>query len=310
VAAPPEPATPAVDPDLIAALAAPVAGFAESRPEQPPELAPAPAIKKTRAIVRTKPTRRLEPGDLVCAVCGEGNAPTRNFCSRCGESLADAGVVRLVWWRRIFRRRKKKLPVGTRPGAKGTREHRSGQTRHVLRRLRAALVVLGVFLGLIFIVYPPFRATVVDNVVALYRKIVPTMEPVRPSVVQAISAVPGHGPTLLVDTYKDTYWEAQAGGAKPKITFRFDDSVLLRSIILYSGSADSFAKDGRPSILRVTYNTGRSENITPQDSSQGQTIQLKNTTLVTTVTLEVVDVYNGTDRDTVAMSEVEFFALK
>ena len=305
-----EPETPAVDPELVAALAAPVAGFAEARPEQPPELAPAPAIKKTRAVVRTKPTRRLEPGDLVCAICGEGNAPTRNFCSRCGESLADAGVVRLVWWRRIFRRRKKKLPAGTRPGAKGTREHRSGVTLHALRKFRAVVLVVGMIIGLLFVLYPPFRATVVDNATALYRKIVPTMDPVRPSVVQSATASSGHGPNLLVDTYKDTYWITPLGREKPKITFRFDNSVLLRNIIMYSGSADSFAKDGRPSIIRITYNNGKSETITPQDSSAQQTIQLKNTTLVTSVTMEVVDVYNGTDRDTVAISELEFFALK
>lgn len=305
-----QPATPVVDPDLVAALAAPVAGFAEARPEQPPELAPAPAIKKTRAIVRTKPTRRLEPGDLVCAVCGEGNAPTRNFCSRCGESLADAGVVRLVWWRRIFRRRKKKLPVGTRPGAKGTREHRSGQALHALRKFRAVVLVVGMLVGMLFVLYPPFRATVIDNATALYRKIVPTMDPVRPSVVQSATASPGHGPNLVVDTYKDTYWITPVGTENPKITFRFDSSVLLRNIIMYSGSADSFAKDGRPSILRVTYNTGKSETVTPQDSSAQQTLQLKNTTLVSSVTLEVVDVYNGTDRNTVAISELEFFALK
>ncbi|TDQ00784.1 NADase-type glycan-binding domain-containing protein [Labedaea rhizosphaerae] len=310
VAAPEQAAKPTVDPELVASLAVPVSGLAEARPEQPPEVAPAPAIKKTRAIVRTKPTRRLEPGDLVCAVCGEGNAPTRNFCSRCGESLADAGVVHLVWWRRIFRRRKKKLPLGTRPGAKGTREHRAGQTRQLVRRLRAVVLVVGVFLGLMFIAYPPFRETVRDNAVALYRKIVPTMDPVRPSVVQSSTANPGHGANLTVDTYKDTYWIAEADRDKPKITYRFDDSVLLRNIILYSGSSNSFAEDGRPSILRLTYNTGKSETVTPTDSSTPQTIQLKNTTLVSSVTLEVVDVYNGTQRDTVAISEVEFFALK
>ncbi|MEV6909251.1 hypothetical protein [Amycolatopsis sp. NPDC051071] len=306
----PAPKPTALDPDLVASLAQPVTGLAEARPEVPPELPPAPAIKKTRAIVRTKPTRRLEPGDLVCAVCGEGNAPLRNFCSRCGESLADAGTVHLVWWRRIFRRRKKKLPAGTRPGQKGTREHRSWQRRLSLRRLRAVLLLLGVLVGLVYILYPPFRATVIDNARALYRKVIPTLDPVRPSVVQSATVVPGHGPNLLVDTYKDTYWSAPLTGAKPKLTFRFDDSFLLRSIILHSGSSDGYARDGRPSILRFTYNTGKSENILPQDSSQAQTIDLTNSTLVTSVTVEVIDVYNGTGGQAVSMSELEFFALK
>jgi hypothetical protein len=314
--APPVPAAPAtpteraVDPELVAALAQPVSGIAEARPAEPPELAPAPAIKKTRAIVRTKPTRRLEPDDLVCATCGEGNAPSRNFCSRCGESLADAGVVRLSWWRRLFRRRTKRFPAGTRPGQKGTREHRSWLAKLSLKRLRAVLVVLGLLFGLVYAVYPPFRNTVVDNVRAVYRKVAPTLDPVRPATVQTVSAMPDHDPKLLVDTYKDTYWAAQLGGDHPKVTFRFDESYLLRSVILHSGSANTFAEDGRPSILRLTYNTGRSENILPQDSSREQTLDLKNTSLVTTVTIEVVDVYSGTERQTVAISEIEFFALK
>jgi hypothetical protein len=299
-----------VDPALVAALAQPVAGVAEARPEQPPELAPAPAIKKTRAVVKTKPTRRLEPDDLVCAVCGEGNAPTRNFCSRCGESLADAGVVRLAWWRRLFRRRPKRFPAGTRPGQKGTREHRSWLAKLSLRRVRAALVVIGLMLGMVYALYPPFRTTVYENLRAVYRKVVPTLDPVRPSSVSSATAMPDHEAKLLVDTYKDTYWAAQLGGGHPKITFRFDESYLLRSVIIHAGAADTFAQDGRPSIMRLTYNTGKSENILPQDSSRAQTVDLKNTTLVTSVTVEIMDVYTGTERQTVAISEIEFFALK
>jgi hypothetical protein len=299
-----------VDPSLVAALAQPVTGIAEARPEEPPELAPAPAIKKTRAVVKTKPTRRLEPDDLVCAVCGEGNAPTRNFCSRCGESLADAGVVRLVWWRRLFRRRPKRFPAGTRPGQKGTREHRNWLAKLSLRRVRAALVVIGLMLGMVYALYPPFRTTVYENIRAVYRKIVPTLDPVRPSTVSSATAMPDHDAKLLVDTYKDTYWASQLGGGHPKITVRFDESYLLRSVIIHSGSANTFAEDGRPSILRLTYNTGKTENLLPQDSSRAQTIDLKNTTLVTSVTIEVMDVYTGTERQTVAISEMEFFALK
>lgn len=302
-----------VDPALVAALAQPVSGVAEARAEQPPELAPAPVIKKTRAVVKTKPTRRLEPEDLVCAVCGEGNAPTRNFCSRCGEGLADAGVVRLAWWRRLFKRRVKRFPLGTRPGQKGTTEHRAWLTKLSLRRLRSILVTLALFFGLVFMLSPGLRATVFENVRALFHKVAPTLDPIRPTTVTSNVALPGHSPKLLTDTYADTYWAAQyvgSGGGTPKLTFRFDESYLLRSLIIHSGAADAFAADGRPSILRITYNTGQTENVLPKDSSGGQTLDLRNTTLVTSVTIEVVNVYTGTDRATVAISEIEFFALK
>ncbi|MBB4907044.1 NADase-type glycan-binding domain-containing protein [Actinophytocola algeriensis] len=305
VAEPPPPA-----PELVSALAQPVDGLATARPDEPPELMPAPAIKKTRAVVRTKPSRRLEPDDLVCAACGEGNAPSRNFCSRCGESLADAGVVRLVWWRRVFRRRRKKYPLGTRPGAKGTRNRRSWLMRLTFRRVRAAIVILGLTLGLVYALYPPFRAVIIDNTRALYRKIVPTMDPVRPAALTSLSALPGHDPRLLIDTYDDTYWAADLSGNRPKITVRFDESYLLRSIIIHSGAADEFTENGRPSILRLTYSTGKSENVLPIDTRGEQNLQLSNSTLVTSVTIEVVDVYSGTERQTVAISELEFFALK
>jgi hypothetical protein len=301
---------PATDPTLVAALAAPVDGSAANRfDEIPPEVKPAPVIKKTRAVVRTKPSRRLEPGDLVCATCGEGNAETRNFCSRCGESLADAGVVREKWWRRIFRRRKQH-PAGTRPGQRGTREHRAWLRSRSLRRVRATLVVFLVLLTLIFVVYPPLRNTVRDNAVAVYRKIVPTLEPIRPIAVSATSAVPDHGPRLLWDTYDNTYWMADYSERRASVTFRFGDSYLLRSIILRSGASDAFADNGRPSILRLTYNTKQSENILPQDTNQPQTIDVRNTTLISSVTVEVVDTYGGADGDTVAISEIEFFALR
>jgi hypothetical protein len=307
---PTEDTAPPVDATLVAALAAPVSGVAEARPEQPPELPPAPAIKKTRAVVRTKPTRRLEPDDLVCAVCGEGNAPTRNFCSRCGESLAEADVVRLAWWRRLFRRRLKRFPLGTRPGQKGTRERRAWLTRLSFRRIRTALISVALILALVFLISPSLRATVFDNARALYRKVVPSLDPVRPATVTANTADPGHKPTLLIDTYKDTYWTAPFNGNVPKLTFRFEESYILRSVIIHSGSADAYAEDGRPAILRLTYNTGKTENILPKDSSGPQTLDLSNATLVTSVTIEVVNVYTGTTRQTVAMSEIEFFALK
>jgi hypothetical protein len=301
----------AVDPELVAALAQPVSGVAENRlDEKVPELKPAPAIKKTRAIVRTKPTRRLEIGDLVCAVCGEGNLPSRNFCSRCGESLSEAGVVRPVWWRRLFKRRVKRFSAGTRPGEKGTREHRNWLAYLSFRRLRVALVVVGLLAGMVYSIYPPFRETVRDNMIAMYRKVSPRLEPVRPLAVSAQSALPDHEPAKLSDTYSDTYWASQFGGNRPKITFRFSDSYLIRSLIIYSGASDSFMANGRPSILRLTYNTGKTENVLPQDSSRQQTLMLKNTTLVTSVTIEIADVFSGSEKETVAISEIEFFALK
>ena len=281
--------------------------------DQPPELPPQSPVKKTRAVVRTKPSRRLELGDLVCGVCGEGNPPSRNFCSRCGESLADAGVVRPVWWRRVLLalRRKKKYKAGTRPGEKGTREHRSWLAYLGFRRIRTLLMVIGLIVGITYALYPPFRATVRDNIVALYRKVSPTLDPVHPVQVVTDTALPDHPPQQVADAYTDTYWATQwKSGAHPKITFRFSDTYLMRSIILYSGASDGFVDNGRPSILRLTFSNGNTESVLPQDTNRQQTLNLKNTTMVNSVTVEIADIFDGQSRQTVAISEIEFFALK
>ena len=176
------------------------------------------------------------------------------------------------------------------------------------RRVRAFLLVFLVILTVVFTVYPPLRNTVRDNAVALYRKVVPTLEPIRPIAVRATSARPDHGAELMWDTYNNTYWSADFT-RRLRVTFRFDDSHLLRNIILHSGASDEFTANGRPSILRLTYNTKRTENVLPQDTNRAQTLELRNTTLVSSVTIEIVDVYDGAEVDTVAMSEIEFFAL-
>jgi hypothetical protein len=217
-------------------------------------------------------------------------------------------VVREKWWRRLFRRRGHH-PAGTRPGQKGTREHRAFLRSVRFRRVRAILLVFVVLLTVVFAVYPPLRATVRDNAVALYRKVVPTLEPIRPIAVRATGALPDHGSELMWDTYNNTYWAAGVDTRRLTVTFRFADSHLLRSIILHGGASENFAANGRPSILRLTYNTKRTENVLPQDTNRAQTLDLRNTTLVSSVTIEIVDVYDGSAAANVAISEIEFFAL-
>ena len=111
------------------------------------------AVKPGRPAPRAprRPVARdrepLNPGDLVCGSCGAGNKPTRKFCRRCGNDLAEAEVAKIPWWRRVFRRRPKEAAkVGTRPGSK------SGTASGVSRRMVVliavtALVVIGAYLA-------------------------------------------------------------------------------------------------------------------------------------------------------------------
>jgi hypothetical protein len=86
----------------------------------------------------------LNPGDLICGKCGKGNAPTRNFCSRCGASLAESEVVKTSWWRRLFGRKPKEHKAGERPGKDGVRRRtgRAGAARRTVGKvIRRAVVV-------------------------------------------------------------------------------------------------------------------------------------------------------------------------
>jgi len=46
----------------------------------------------TRPVTRPVESRAAQPGDRICSNCSEPNEPTRNFCRRCGTSLADAAI--------------------------------------------------------------------------------------------------------------------------------------------------------------------------------------------------------------------------
>ncbi|HEY1915164.1 MAG TPA: zinc ribbon domain-containing protein [Streptosporangiaceae bacterium] len=303
--------------ELAAALVNPVEGTAVMPDYDTPELPPQPVLKKVRPIVKTKPTRRLEPGDLVCAACGEGNAPTRKFCSRCGESLAEAGVVTAVWWRRFFRwvaakLRGPPLPAGTRPGQKGTREHRRGRVRAVLRKFRVVLCAILLVVGLIYAFYAPFRSAVYDDASSLFHKVEPGYQPVQPVRVTANVQTPLYPATAAADEYTNTYWLAKwSEGRIPTITFKFGRSVLLRKLILLSGAAGYFVQHGRPSILKLTFSNGGTQILTPEDTSAQQTLTLSNTAFVNSVTVQVADIYPGVgNTQDVAITEMQWFQLK
>jgi hypothetical protein len=114
--------------------------------------------RKPPKVQPGKPTRTPQKGDLICGECGEANVPGRKFCSRCGTSLAAAVVVKIPWWKRMFRRKPKSAMAGERPwddksgGARRSRSAKaraassprsdaccrsSGRARHPLRRVRA-----------------------------------------------------------------------------------------------------------------------------------------------------------------------------
>ncbi|HEX4982989.1 MAG TPA: hypothetical protein VFV63_14880, partial [Ilumatobacteraceae bacterium] len=108
-------------------------------PRTPEAQHPQPTLPRPK-VTKQAPSRKINPGDLVCGACGEGNDPGRNYCRRCGSTLAEATVARTRWFRRRPKRAKGIVAAGDRPGRPG----RSSGGRNAARSARLAR---GKFLG-------------------------------------------------------------------------------------------------------------------------------------------------------------------
>jgi hypothetical protein len=144
---------------------APTAPNARTTPKAasdlPEEVTPQRVPRRVTPVTKTKPSRRLEPGDLVCGECGEGNPPTRNFCSRCGNGLTTATAVRVPWWRRVLpRRRTRTMEAGTRPGQKDVRKDARTRLTGGYRKVRRTLAAVMLTVGLVYVAVPPLRGPV------------------------------------------------------------------------------------------------------------------------------------------------------
>jgi hypothetical protein len=182
----------------------------------------------------------------------------------------------------------------------------------VFRRFRYLAITAVVLLGLVYAFYPPFQASVRDNLAVLFHTVEPSLQPVHPDHITANLQTPGHDPGKVADEYTDTYWSAPWNGQdQVTLTFDFDRHVILRSIILRSGISNDFVAHGRPSVIRVSYSDGKTTTLTPDDTEEAQTLSLNNSSLIDSVTMTIADVYDSqpTTRD-VAISEIEFYALK
>jgi hypothetical protein len=274
---------------------------------------------RPRAVRTQAPTRRLTAGDLVCGQCGEGNPPTRRFCSRCGESLKAAEVVRRRWWQ--WRRGKgpRTADAGTRPDRHGPGGRVLGVLGTAFRWIRVVVTAL-VFAGTaVYLVYPPLR-TYANNAVSapvrqvrawVNHKIDPRYVAVRPTGVTSPASVARHGPELAVDQYKNTDWRARWVPDKPPtLVLRFSGKVNLERLIVTSGAAENYTDTDRPAELHLVYSNDRSDTLSIQDKGDPQTLTLTGGKGVTTVEVQVTQVYRSAKGGDVALSELEFFALQ
>ncbi|MEY9893126.1 hypothetical protein ABIA31_006804 [Catenulispora sp. MAP5-51] len=337
-------AEPAPKPDAESESTAEAASKAEPAPPAPPESpeppepplaiparAPdrireqAPGVAKARpvAVTKTAPSRRLLPGDLVCGSCGEGNPSSRRFCSRCGVSLVAAVAVKEPWWRRFIPKRGPrvvKLGQGTDSSEQGSSDLAKPRfdLKFGLRQIyRKGRVVVGVVIlvgGLVYGAYPPFRSMVNGRVkgakTSVMNAIGDGLQPIRPAGQSASAAMAGHPAAAAADLNTNTYWAAPwSMQAEATLTFDFGRRVTLKKIIVYSGAADAYTQDGRPSELVLKYSDGESSTIAMSDTPKQQEFPLSHAAGVTSVTIQVGSVYPDDAETTVAVADVEFFGL-
>jgi hypothetical protein len=307
---------------------APAPGTARRTTEEPTELAPQVARVRAIAVTKTAPSRRLQAGDLICGMCGEGNPSTRRFCSRCGSSLIEAERVRESWWRRLLR---KLMPRrGPKVVALGKVKYRQKDgtsnaqqlakpgfdLKHAFRRtLRMARIVISVTVlvgGLLFAVYPPFRHTVDNRFDSLKRRfsndIDANLSPIHAVKVTATSTSDGSSPLNAADELLNTYWLAPwSTSAQPTLTFTFSRHVTLKKMILHSGATNTFVQFSRPSQLILKFSNGESATILPQDTPQQQTFTIGHADFITSMQIQVAGIDQGSDGSDVAITEIELF---
>ncbi|KAA2258799.1 zinc ribbon domain-containing protein [Solihabitans fulvus] len=282
--------------------------------EQPEALRPQEQRRRPHVVVKSAPTRRLEPGDLVCGDCGEGNPQTRKFCSRCGASLVDAESVRRRWWQRLLPRRGAKVrKAGERP-KRGRNRGKSklgkalGAVFPAIRKFVAvALILVGIAYGL----FAPFRGWVNEQVVAGRQNIewilFGKFDPVHPTGVKAAVQLADHPGAAATDGLTNTYWAAPVNGAEPALVFTFDHPVNLDRAIIRSGASGDFQAQHRPQKLHLVYSTGKTHDVDLSDSPDPQEIQLSDGAGVSSVEIHVVALYRSMTGSAVAVTEIELF---
>jgi hypothetical protein len=310
-----------VPPPRAAALLAPVDRAptdGDGPPAEPAERVPQAAKPRAVAVTRTKSTRTLRPGDLICGSCGEGNVPTRKFCGRCGESLHAAEVVRTPWWRKVFRRRGAKVVAadrrpGHRAGSKGGFDLRQ-VFRKVYRTGRLLVAVVVLVGGLVYAAYPPFRTMVNSQVTSLKNKVTNKVDtafvPVHAVKITPSGQDPGHPGTAAVDEVLSTYWLTPAPqGQNPSLMLTFDHPETLKRMIVHSGAPDGYTDHGRPALLLLLFSNQESDTINLQDTAKPQTVDVSHALQVSSVRIEVAGTFPGGTPPDVAISEIELFAL-
>jgi hypothetical protein len=286
----------------------------------PGAIAPQAPIKRSAPIQRSQPTREIQPGDLICGSCGEGNAPTRKFCSRCGTTLQEAVIATAPWWRKFIPKRKPKtLAAGERPWGGPTTPggKKPGKKFSLAKVMRPLSRIAGIVLlvaTIAFGVSSPFRDAVTKRVTsvkdALISKVKPEYLQVHPLNSKASSELKDNPGPLAVDGFKNTFWIAPANDPQPILAVTFDESVPIDKLIAHNGRPDNYQSTNRPQVLHLVFSNGQSADVTLKDDPNEHTYGVNSHGKVSSVEIHILQVYKAFNPSGTALTEIEFFRKK
>jgi len=306
---------PEVTPDLQdrPAPSTPTSSGPRERKPQPEPLPPQPVRLRRQKVpvAPAPPTLPPQPDDLICGDCGEGNPPTRRFCSRCGASLHTAAVVPTPWWRKLLRllSPRRVRPAGSRPRRRPGLGLRP--IRGLFAALRRALIVALVLAGLLYAIVPPLRGAVNERALAAKDRvgslIFTQYVPVRPTSVAATGELPDHPAGAATDGFRNTFWTAPDAAAEPTLVLGFDRPTDLVRAIVHNGGGEDFQALGRPQQLHLVYSTGQTADVTLSDTPEQQEVEFDGGSGATSVEIHVVSIYRSVQSPGLALSEIELF---
>ncbi|HKT00161.1 MAG TPA: hypothetical protein VJT31_11575, partial [Rugosimonospora sp.] len=183
----------------------------------------------------------------------------------------------------------------------------------VLARLVRWVVLLALLAaGVAYATVAPLRGWVNGHVIRAEKHaqavVHPQYTPVHPTRVAGAKALPGHAAGQLSDGFSNTYWAARLRD-NATVTLYFDHPVDVSRALIRIGVSASLQSTNRPSVLRVTYSTGRVEDIKLDDTADPQDRTLRPGGLVTSLQLRVAGLYRA-QSDIVAITEVELFSRR
>jgi hypothetical protein len=310
------------DAALIAPLPSPPEEDEDDWFDEPDAVLPQPAqTRRARQSHQTERSNSVQPGHLICGDCGQGNVPTRRFCSRCGSELDEAEVAKAPWWHKLRPRRGPRvvaLGSGTGTGRTGPAVVPGQGRQNFVNKVKVIGGVLLCLSCLLYAMYAPFR-NAVDRQTASIRAAVKGFvesqySPVRPSKVSANKAIKGHGPENTKDLNTASYWSARYASEVQSLdtvtlNVEFDSIVQLDQLIITPGVADAFTDHGRPRLLILRFTNEKTMMINVKDSAKPQKFDLSGATGIKSVSITIGAIFPSEKNKDVAISELEFFSL-